>query len=135
MASARELTRLVGIQKSPIIHHFGESISGAVTIRGFEQQKRYMKTNFTLVDNYSRPFFHSFSAIEWLCLRMELLSTFVFAFSMVLLVSFPLGNIDPSKSLTRHSEKKLDSYLLYCGLWSLLCILHSSLPFSQVWQA
>lgn len=96
MASARELTRLVGVQKSPIIHHFGESISGAVTIRGFEQQKRYIKTNFTLVDNYSRPFFHSFSAIEWLCLRMELLSTFVFAFSMVLLVSFPLGSIDPS---------------------------------------
>eukprot|EP00250_Pteridium_aquilinum_P021742 c25207_g1_i1 orf=137-4615(-) len=96
MASARELTRLVGIQKSPIIHHFGESISGAVTIRGFEQQKRYMKTNFTLVDNYSRPFFHSFSSIEWLCLRMELLSTFVFASSMVFLVSFPLGNLDPS---------------------------------------
>ncbi|MCO5600615.1 hypothetical protein L7F22_054730 [Adiantum nelumboides] len=96
MASARELTRLVGIQKSPIIHHFGESISGAATIRGFEQQKRYIRTNFTLVDNYSRPFFHNFSAIEWLCLRMELLSTFVFAFSMVLLVSFPLGNIDPS---------------------------------------
>lgn len=96
MASARELTRLVGIQKSPIIHHFGESISGALTIRGFGQQKRFMKTNFLLFDNYARPFFNSFSAIEWLCLRMELLSTFVFALSMVLLVSLPLQNIDPS---------------------------------------
>ncbi|KAH7443058.1 hypothetical protein KP509_02G017300 [Ceratopteris richardii] len=96
MASARELTRLIGIQKSPIIHHFGESISGAATIRGFDQQKRYIRTNFTLVDNYSRPYFHSFSAVEWLCLRMELLSTFVFAFLMFLLVRFPLGNIDPS---------------------------------------
>nr|CAB3502057.1 unnamed protein product [Digitaria exilis] len=36
------------------------------------------------------------AAIEWLCLRMELLSTFVFAFCMAILVSFPPGTIEPS---------------------------------------
>ena len=96
MASARELTRLSGIQKAPIINHFGESIAGALTIRGFDQQKRYMKTNFALFDNYGRPYFHYCSATEWLCLRMELLSTLVFAFAIVLLVSIPLGSIDAS---------------------------------------
>ncbi|KAI5385408.1 Multidrug resistance-associated protein 5 [Lathyrus oleraceus] len=38
----------------------------------------------------------SLAAIEWLCLRMELLSTCVFSFCMLLLVSFPHGSIDPS---------------------------------------
>ncbi|KAM7501519.1 hypothetical protein LguiB_000423 [Lonicera macranthoides] len=96
MASSRELVRIVSIQKSPIIHLFGESIAGAATIRGFGQEKRFMKRNLYLLDCFARPFFCSLSAIEWLCLRMELLSTFVFAFCMVLLVSFPHGAIDPS---------------------------------------
>lgn len=97
MASSRELVRIVSIQKSPIIHLFGESIAGAATIRGFGQEKRFMKRNLYLLDCFARPFFCSIAAIEWLCLRMELLSTFVFAFCMILLVSFPHGTIDPSK--------------------------------------
>ncbi|XP_042375801.1 ABC transporter C family MRP4-like [Zingiber officinale] len=96
MASSRELVRIVSIQKSPVIHLFGESIAGAATIRGFNQEKRFMKRNQYLLDCFARPFFCSIAAIEWLCLRMELLSTFVFAFCMALLVSFPHGSIDPS---------------------------------------
>ncbi|PIA40065.1 hypothetical protein AQUCO_02500054v1 [Aquilegia coerulea] len=96
MASSRELVRIVSIQKSPVIHLFGESIAGAATIRGFGQEKRFMKRNLYLLDCFARPFFCSLAAIEWLCLRMELLSTFVFAFCMFLLVSIPHGSIDPS---------------------------------------
>ncbi|KAL0418604.1 UNVERIFIED_CONTAM: ABC transporter C family member 5 [Sesamum radiatum] len=96
MASSRELVRIVSIQKSPVIHLFAESIAGAATIRGFGQEKRFMKRNLYLLDCFARPFFCSLAAIEWLCLRMELLSTFVFAFCMILLVSFPHGTIDPS---------------------------------------
>ncbi|KAL3715457.1 hypothetical protein ACJRO7_007227 [Eucalyptus globulus] len=96
MASSRELVRIVSIQKSPIMHLFGESIAGAATIRGFGQEKRFMKRNLHLLDCFGRPFFYSIAAIEWLCLRMELLSTFVFAFCMILLISFPHGTIDPS---------------------------------------
>ncbi|KAF9609563.1 hypothetical protein IFM89_017202 [Coptis chinensis] len=96
MASSRELVRIVSIQKSPVIHLFGESIAGAATIRGFGQEKRFVKRNLYLLDCFARPFFCSIAAIEWLCLRMELLSTFVFAFCMFLLVSVPHGSIDPS---------------------------------------
>ncbi|GFP85392.1 ABC transporter c family member 5 [Phtheirospermum japonicum] len=96
MASSRELVRIVSIQKSPVIHLFAESIAGAATIRGFGQEKRFMKRNLHLLDCFARPFFCSLAAIEWLCLRMELLSTIVFAFCMLLLVSFPHGSIDPS---------------------------------------
>ncbi|KAH9785137.1 ABC transporter C family member 13 [Citrus sinensis] len=124
MASSRELVRIVSIQKSPIIHLFGESIAGASTIRGFGQEKRFMKRNLYLLDCFARPFFCSLAAIEWLCLRMELLSTFVFAFCMVLLVSFPHGAIDPNltkgklyseitirKKMPAHGEKaKLDGW-------------------------
>lgn len=96
MDSSRELVRIVSIQKSPVINLFGESIAGASTIRGFGQEKRFMKKNLYLLDCFARPYFYSIAAIEWLCFRMELLSTFVFAFCMGLLVSFPHGTIDPS---------------------------------------
>uniref|UniRef100_A0A1D1Y353 ABC transporter C family member 5 n=1 Tax=Anthurium amnicola TaxID=1678845 RepID=A0A1D1Y353_9ARAE len=108
MASSRELVRIVSIQKSPIIHLFGESIAGAATIRGFGQEKRFMKRNLHLLDCFARPFFCSLAAIEWLCLRMELLSTFVFAFCMALLVSFPHGSIDPSRYC-----------ITFLGIWCL----------------
>lgn len=113
MASSRELVRIVSIQKSPIIHLFAESIAGAATIRGFGQEKRFMKRNLYLLDCFARPFFCSLAAIEWLCLRMELLSTFVFAFCMVLLVSFPHGSIDPSKYII----------CIPCNVLVLLCDL------------
>ena len=115
MASSRELVRIVSIQKSPIIHLFGETIAGAATIRGFGQEKRFLKRNLYLLDCFARPFFCSLAAIEWLCLRMELLSTFVFAFCMVLLVSFPQGSIDPSKDVTVHYF----IYLIICNIWNL----------------
>ncbi|XP_044502780.1 ABC transporter C family member 5-like isoform X2 [Mangifera indica] len=70
MASSRELVRILSIQKSPIIHLFGESIAGAATIRGFGQEKRFMKRNLYLLDCFGHPFFCSIAAIEWLCLRM-----------------------------------------------------------------
>uniref|UniRef100_A0A7N0TQB6 ABC-type xenobiotic transporter n=1 Tax=Kalanchoe fedtschenkoi TaxID=63787 RepID=A0A7N0TQB6_KALFE len=65
MASSRELVRIVSIQKSPVIYLFGESIAGAATIRGFGQEKRFIKMNLYLLDCFARPFFCSIAAIEW----------------------------------------------------------------------
>ncbi|CAA6673812.1 unnamed protein product [Spirodela intermedia] len=94
--TARELARLSGIQRSPILHHFAESLAGAAVIRAFEHSDRFTDKNMSLIDDYSRPWFHNISAMEWLSFRLNLLSHFVFAFSLVLLVSLPDGVIRPS---------------------------------------
>ncbi|XP_050282707.1 putative ABC transporter C family member 15 isoform X2 [Quercus robur] len=94
--TARELARLAGIERAPILHHFAESLSGAATIRAFDQEDRFIDGNIGLVDNHSRPWFHNMSAMEWLSFRLNLLSNFVFAFSLVLLVTLPEGIINPS---------------------------------------
>ncbi|KAF9607806.1 hypothetical protein IFM89_001527 [Coptis chinensis] len=72
---------------------FAESLSGAATIRAFDHECRFINTNLGLIDNHSRPWFHSVSAMEWLSFRLNLLSNFVFTFSLVLLVSLPEGII------------------------------------------
>lgn len=95
--TARELARLAGIQRAPILHHFAESLSGAATIRAFDHQERFTNANLCLIDNHSRPWFHNVAAMEWLSFRLNQLANFVFAFSLVLLVSLPEGIINPSK--------------------------------------
>ncbi|XP_054783331.1 putative ABC transporter C family member 15 isoform X1 [Prosopis cineraria] len=94
--TARELARLSQIQIAPILHHFAESLAGAASIRAFDQEGRFVYSNLELVDNYSKPWFHNVSAMEWLSYRLNLLSNFVFAFSLVLLVVLPEGIINPS---------------------------------------
>ena len=93
--SARELSRLVGVCKAPVIQNFAETISGAMTIRGFDQESRFRDTNMKLMDAYSRPKFHIAGAMEWLCFRLDMLSSITFAFCLVFLISIPEGVIDP----------------------------------------
>ncbi|XP_024012775.1 putative ABC transporter C family member 15 isoform X2 [Eutrema salsugineum] len=94
--TARELSRMSGVERAPILHHFAESLAGATTIRAFDQRDRFISSNLSLIDNHSKPWFHVASAMEWLSFRLNLLSHFVFAFSLVLLVTLPEGVINPS---------------------------------------
>ncbi|KAG5604952.1 hypothetical protein H5410_026444 [Solanum commersonii] len=68
ITTARELVRMVGIQKAPILHHFSESLTGVATIRCFNQEDRFLNKNLSLIDNYSRVVFHNSATMEWLCL-------------------------------------------------------------------
>uniref|UniRef100_A0A803LEG2 ABC-type xenobiotic transporter n=1 Tax=Chenopodium quinoa TaxID=63459 RepID=A0A803LEG2_CHEQI len=93
--SARELCRLVGVTKAPVIQHFAETISGATTIRSFDQESRFCATSIQLINGYSRPKFYSAVAMEWLCFRLGMLSSITFAASLIILISIPVGVIDP----------------------------------------
>ncbi|KAL6999149.1 Canalicular multispecific organic anion transporter 2, variant 2 [Sarracenia purpurea var. burkii] len=96
LPSARELSRLAGVCKAPVIQHFAESISGATTIRSFDQESRFRESNMKLIDGNSRPKFYIAGAMEWLCFRLDMLSSLTFAFSLGFLISVPAGSIDPS---------------------------------------
>ncbi|KAH9311568.1 hypothetical protein KI387_026603 [Taxus chinensis] len=94
-ASAKELMRLNGTTKSPIANHFGESISGAMTIRAFKVHDQFLQKNLDLLDKNSSPFFHSFSANEWLIQRLEVLSSIVLCSSALAMVLIPAGTFNP----------------------------------------
>ncbi|RAL53348.1 hypothetical protein DM860_007020 [Cuscuta australis] len=94
--SARELARMVSIQKAPVLHHFSESIHGTATIRCFAQESRFLKKNLSLIDDYSRVSFFNVAAMEWLCLRINFLFNLAFLFLLVILVNLPRSTIDPS---------------------------------------
>ncbi|XP_042518168.1 ABC transporter C family member 3-like isoform X1 [Macadamia integrifolia] len=94
-AAARELSRLAGVCQAPIVQHFAESSLGSTTIRCFDQEERFMGTNFKLVDGYSRPKFHISGAMEWLCFRMDVLMSITYVVSLIFLISVPKGVLSP----------------------------------------
>ncbi|XP_071733698.1 ABC transporter C family member 3-like [Rutidosis leptorrhynchoides] len=96
LPSAREMARLVGVCKGPVIQNFAETISGSTTIRSFDQQDRFQNTNLKLNDDFARPKFHAAAAMEWLGLRLDMLSSFTFVAFLIFLISIPEGTIDPS---------------------------------------
>lgn len=99
ITTARELARMVGIRKAPILHHFSESITGAATIRCFNQENRFLMKIMNLTDDYSRVAFHNYATMEWLSVRINFLFNLVFFLVLIILVSLPRSAIDPSKSI------------------------------------
>nr|GEX66823.1 ABC transporter C family member 3-like [Tanacetum cinerariifolium] len=54
LPSAREMARLGGVCKGPVIQNFSETISGSTTIRSFDQQSRFQDMNLKLNDDFAR---------------------------------------------------------------------------------
>ncbi|XP_044437361.1 ABC transporter C family member 10 isoform X1 [Triticum aestivum] len=91
LASARELMRINGTTKSALANHLGESISGATTIRAFENEDRFFAKNLDLIDKNASPYFYNFAATEWLIQRLEIMSATVLSFSAFVMAISPQG--------------------------------------------
>ncbi|KAH9603708.1 hypothetical protein KSS87_007459, partial [Heliosperma pusillum] len=98
ITTARELARMVGVRKAPILHHFSESMMGSSTIRCFNQEDRFRQKVLRLVNDYSQVTFHNIAAMEWLSLRTNLLFNLAFFVVLSILVMMPSSAIDPSLS-------------------------------------
>ncbi|GKV40109.1 hypothetical protein SLEP1_g47780, partial [Rubroshorea leprosula] len=84
-ASSKELIRINGTTKSVEASYLAESIAGAMTIRAFGEQERFFKKNLDIIDANACPYFHSFSANEWLIQRLEILCAVVLTSSALAL--------------------------------------------------
>nr|UXM19288.1 ATP-binding cassette protein 16 [Fragaria x ananassa] len=90
-STAKELMRINGTTKSFVANHLAESVSGAITIRAFNEEDRFLAKNFHLIDTNASPFFHSFAANEWLIQRLEIICAAVLASAALCMVLLPTG--------------------------------------------
>ncbi|XP_021764950.1 ABC transporter C family member 10-like [Chenopodium quinoa] len=90
-ATAKELMRMNGTTKSLVANHLAESIAGAITIRAFEEEDRFFAKSLDIIDINASPFFHNFTASEWLIQRLETLSATVLAAAALSMVLLPTG--------------------------------------------
>ena len=83
--------RLNGTTKSMVANHLVESIAGIVTIRAFKEEDRFFAKILDLIDTNASPFFHNFTASEWLIQRIETLSATVLGAVALCMVLLPRG--------------------------------------------
>ena len=81
--------RINGTTKSLVVNHLAESAAGVITIRAFKKEDQFFTKNLVLIDTNSSPFFHSFSANEWLIQWIEMVSSMVFASAALCMVLLP----------------------------------------------
>ncbi|KAF7814158.1 ABC transporter C family member 8-like [Senna tora] len=94
-ASSRELMRINGTTKAPIMNFTAETSLGVVTLRAFNMVDRFFQQYLKLVDTDAKLFFHSNAATEWLILRIELLQNLTLFTAALLLVLLPKGFVSP----------------------------------------
>ncbi|KAL6602858.1 hypothetical protein ACP70R_043219 [Stipagrostis hirtigluma subsp. patula] len=95
VTSARELVRINGTTKAPVMNYASESILGVVTIRAFSAAERFICNNLQLIDTDATLFFHTVAAQEWVLIRVEALQSLTIITSALFLILVPPGTISP----------------------------------------
>ncbi|KAM9035585.1 ATP-binding cassette sub-family C member 2-like isoform 4-T4 [Sarcophilus harrisii] len=86
IASSRQIRRLAGASRSPIISHFSETLSGASTIRAFGHQQRFISQNRDVVNENLVCFYNNIISNRWLSVRLEFLGNLLVFFAALLAV-------------------------------------------------
>ncbi|XP_058227734.1 ABC transporter C family member 8-like isoform X2 [Rhododendron vialii] len=95
LASARELMRINGTTKAPVMNYAAETSLGVVTIRAFNMAERFFQNYLKLIDTDAKLFLYSNASLEWLILRVEALQNLTLFTAAFLLIFLPKGGIAP----------------------------------------
>ncbi|KAI3979583.1 hypothetical protein MKX01_001775 [Papaver californicum] len=95
LASARELIRINGTTKAPVMNYAAETSLGVATVRAFSMNDRFFNSYQKLIDTDAKLFFHSNAAMEWLVIRVEALQNLTLFTAALLLVLLPQGTVNP----------------------------------------
>ncbi|PRQ51942.1 putative xenobiotic-transporting ATPase [Rosa chinensis] len=95
LASARELIRINGTTKAPVINYTAETSLGVVSIRAFTMVDRFFHNFLKRVDTDASLSFHSNATMEWLILRTEALQNVTLFTAAFLLILLPKGYVSP----------------------------------------
>lgn len=84
--SSRDLKRIESVQRSPLFQHFGETLSGVVTIRAYGDESRFVQDSHRKVNTHNRPFIYLWATNRWLAFRIDCAGALVSFFSAMFVV-------------------------------------------------
>uniref|UniRef100_A0A3B3ZY40 ABC-type glutathione-S-conjugate transporter n=1 Tax=Periophthalmus magnuspinnatus TaxID=409849 RepID=A0A3B3ZY40_9GOBI len=68
-----QLRRLEAVSRSPIYTHLNQSVQGAVVIRAFREQERFIQSANQHIDTNQEAYYPRFVATRWLAVNLEFL--------------------------------------------------------------
>ncbi|CAO3572885.1 unnamed protein product [Mortierella alpina] len=86
LVSSREIKRLDSAARSPMYAHFGETLNGLVTIRGYGAADRFSTQATQLLDQSQQVFYLTNTTQRWLQVMLQLLSDIVTTFIALMAV-------------------------------------------------
>lgn len=92
--SSRDLKRIEAVQRSPLFQHFGETLSGVVTIRAYGDESRFIQESNVRVNTHNRPFIYLWATNRWLSFRVDIAGALVSFFTAMFLI-LNASRIDP----------------------------------------
>ncbi|XP_015036526.1 multidrug resistance-associated protein 1 isoform X13 [Drosophila pseudoobscura] len=93
VATSRQLMRLESVSRSPIYSHFGETVTGAPTIRAYNVGDRFIEESDAKVDKNQVCKYPSVIANRWLAIRLEMVGNLIILFASLFAVLG--GQTDP----------------------------------------
>ncbi|KAI4375002.1 hypothetical protein MLD38_012926 [Melastoma candidum] len=93
--TARQLTRINGTTKAPVMDLAVETSLGLTSIRAFDKAEDFFRKFLKIIDEDSKLSFYSYAAMEWLNLRVEILQSLTFFAATMLIILLPRGSIPP----------------------------------------
>ncbi|XP_075053196.1 multidrug resistance-associated protein 1-like [Mixophyes fleayi] len=86
IASSRQIRRLDGASRSPVISHFSETLLGASTIRAYRHQERFIDQNKDVVNENLVCYYNNVISNRWLAVRLEFLGNLMVFFAALFAV-------------------------------------------------
>ncbi|KAI1317459.1 hypothetical protein EDD11_008396 [Mortierella claussenii] len=125
LVSSRELTRLDLAARSPMYSHFGETLTGLVTIRAFRDADRFAVQATTLLDRSQQTAYLSNATTRWLQIILDLMSILVL--STVSLLAIVQRNSSTSDLFAIVLSQIGNLTTVMNGLMSTSCALENSI--------
>ncbi|PWN19482.1 putative YOR1-ABC transporter [Microstroma glucosiphilum] len=95
-SSAREVKRLDAILRSTLYAHFGESLSGLVVIRAYNEVQSFVKMNMKKNDEENRAYFITIVNQRWLGIRLDFLGS-ILTLVVAIMVAATSASLSPAQ--------------------------------------
>ncbi|KAL0267499.1 UNVERIFIED_CONTAM: hypothetical protein PYX00_009752 [Menopon gallinae] len=86
VATSRQLKRIESVSRSPIYSHFGETVTGTLSIRAYGVQQRFIQESEDKVDFNQICYYPSLIANRWLAVRLETIGNLIIFFAALFAV-------------------------------------------------
>jgi len=109
VTTSRDVRRLEGVNRSPVLSHFSDSLMGLVTIRAYEREDGFLKALYRYQDDHNKAWFSIFSAMRWLGVRLDMICVIFVTLVVFLAIATQSGSGITALSLVYALQLAVDT--------------------------